>query len=77
VNVDIQSDEFGSIRPWVSLTDEQRASGAWVRLPNGDAEPRERHEELKRVVENINAQLARIAELEKPVSVAPPQENQT
>jgi hypothetical protein len=40
MNVNPQSEDFGKVVRWDSLTDEQKASGDWIELPNVADEPR-------------------------------------
>jgi hypothetical protein len=34
MNVDSQSPQFTDVRPWDSLTDDEKASGDWILLPD-------------------------------------------
>lgn len=39
MNVNVRSEQFGDIVRWDSLTEEQKASGDWIELPDVIGEP--------------------------------------
>lgn len=39
MNVNPSSEQFGEIKPWDSLTDEEKASGDWIELPDVSGSP--------------------------------------
>jgi hypothetical protein len=54
MNVNPQSEDFGKVVRWDSLTGEQKASGDWIELPNVADEPRSAR--LKHAADMLRAQ---------------------
>jgi len=41
MNVNPESSQFGTVKPWDSLTEAEKASGDWIELPAVDASPKQ------------------------------------
>lgn len=68
MNVNPRSEQFGDIVPWDSLTEDQKASGDWIELPDVVGEPRRARKDevgaLQRLLES-RGDLVRALEMKR------------
>lgn len=60
MNVNPRSEQFGTTKPWDDLTEEEKASGDWILLPDVSTEPRRARKSEEAAIREERERQARV-----------------